>query len=88
MSSIWAGPDATCTVSISYYDENDGKGWYGFFVNEKKIDEWFASDNNNAIVKHTINNVQLHKGDELRIELYTNKGELNRTDLMNIKVLE
>jgi len=88
MSSIWAGPDAKCTVSISYYDENDGKGWYGFFVNEKKIDEWFAADNNNAIVQHTINAVQLHKGDELRLELYTNKGELNRTDVMNIKVSE
>jgi pectate lyase len=84
MSSIWAGPDAVYSVSVSYYDESDGKGWYGFFVNEKKIDEWFAADNNNAIVEHAINNVQLHKGDELRIEFYTNKGELNRTDLIKV----
>lgn len=88
MSSIWAGPNAKCTIAVAYYDENDGKGWYGFFVNEKKIDEWFAADNNNAIVQHTINDVQLQKGDELRIEFYTNKGELNRTDLMNIKIMQ
>jgi pectate lyase len=88
MSSIWAGPNAACSVSISYYDENDGKGWYGFFVNENKVDEWFAADNNNAIVEHTINNVQLHTGDELRIAFYTNKGELNRTDVMNIKLFK
>jgi hypothetical protein len=88
MSSIWAGPNATCTISISYFDESDGKGWYGFFVNEKMIDEWFAADNNNAVAKHTINNIQLHKGDELRIAFYTNKGELNRTDLMYVKLLK
>lgn len=86
MSSIWAGPDAVYTISVSYYDESDGKGWYGFFVNEKKIDEWFAADNNNATVEHTIDNVQLHKGDELRIAFYTNKGELNRTDFINVKL--
>ncbi|UCH14831.1 MAG: right-handed parallel beta-helix repeat-containing protein [Bacteroidales bacterium] len=88
MSSVWAGPDSIYIFSISYFDESDGNGWYGFYVNEEKIDEWFASDNNNAMIKHTINHVQLHKDDELRIAFYTNDGELNRTDLMNVKVAE
>ena len=39
MSSIYAGPNAICTISVSYFDESDGNGWYGFFVNENKLDE-------------------------------------------------
>jgi hypothetical protein len=86
MSSVWAGPDSIYTISVSYFDESDGRGWYGFYVNEEKIDEWFASANNNSMIKHTMNNVQLHTDDELRIAFYTNDGELNRTDLMNVKI--
>lgn len=87
MSSVWAGDNAICDISVSYFDESDGNGWYGFFVNEEKIGEWFASVNNNAMVKHEIKNVHLLKEDELRIAFYTNSGELNRTDLMNVKVV-
>jgi len=88
MSSIWAGPDSTYTISVSYFDESDGKGWYGFYVNEDKIDEWFASKNNDEIIIHTIDNVHILTDYELRIAFYTNDGELNRTDLMSIKVFE
>lgn len=88
MSSVWSGPDAICNISVSYFDENDGKGWYGFFVNDRKIDEWIASDTTNRVAEHVIRNVSLRKNDELRIEFYTNRGELNRTDYMTIEVLE
>ena len=39
MSSVWAGPDTIYTISVSYFDESDGTGWYGFYVNEEKINE-------------------------------------------------
>jgi hypothetical protein len=85
MSSIWAGPDSIYTISVSYFDESDGTGWYGLYVNENRIDDWFASANNNTMITHTVEKVELNKGDELRIAFYTNGGELNRTDLMNVK---
>jgi len=86
MSCVWAGPDANCTVTLSYFDESDGKGWYGFYVNETSIDSWFASSNNDKIVSRVIKNVALRKNDELRIMFYTNNGELNRTDVLDVKV--
>ena len=87
MSSVWAGPDSIYTITITYFDENDGDGWYGFYVNNNMIDEWYASKNNNAVLKRIIDSVSLTKNDELRIAFYTNEGELNRTDLMNIKLV-
>lgn len=88
ISSIWAGGEAKCKIVISYFDESDGKGSFGFFVNEKQIDKWLASNDNDALNQHVINNVTLHKGDEIRIEFCTDLGELNRIDLMNIEILK
>jgi len=86
MSSIWSGPDAICTVSLNYFDESDGNGWYGFYVNETNIKSWLSSANNDKMVTYTIENVRILKNDELRIGFYTNSGELSRTDMMNIKI--
>ncbi len=87
LSSIWAGPNAECSISISYFDESDGDGWYGFFINDRQVDGWLASSRRDSTKRRYISYVQLHEGDELRIEFYTNKGELNRTDSMDIKIL-
>jgi hypothetical protein len=84
ISSIWAGPDSSYNIIIRYFDEDDGRGWYGFYVNEDKIDEWFLSANNNSLNNHAIENVPLKGGDELRIAFYTEGGELNRTDVMTV----
>jgi pectate lyase len=86
MSSVWKGPNAICSVSVNHFDESDGNGWYGFYINEKIVKSWNASTNNDKMVTYTMDNVQIQKNDELRIEFYTNSGELNRTDLMNIKI--
>jgi hypothetical protein len=85
MSSVWAGADTVYTVSVRYFDEDDGTGWYGFYVNEVKIDEWFASANDNKLKTRIIEDVSLADGDELRIGLSTEGGELNRTDYMLIE---
>jgi len=87
VSSVWAGPYVMCNVSIRYFDENDGVAHYAFYVNETQIDAWFASANNEQIMTRTITSVQIHNGDELRIEVYSDAGELNRTDCMDIDVL-
>lgn len=88
MSSVWDGPDAICSVSIDYFDESDGIGWYGFYVNNVYIKGWLASVNNDKIVTYTMNDVRILKGEELRIVFYTNAGELNRTDRMRIQITQ
>lgn len=88
MSCVWAGQDSVYTISVRYFDENDGSGWYGFYINEELVDEWFASANNNTLRTHMMDNIALSTGDELRIAFYTHEGELNRTDWMDVKVFE
>lgn len=87
VSSVWAGSNSICNVQITYFDESDGTGWFGFYVNDVKQDEWFASANNNQLATRTISNVRLNTGDELRIAAYSNSGELNRTDCMDIFIV-
>jgi pectate lyase len=87
VSSVWAGPNAVCNVTVQYFDENDGAGWYGFYVNETKITEWISSANDEALHTRLISNVSLNTGDELRIAAYSNLKELNRTDCMDVEVV-
>jgi pectate lyase len=87
VSSVWAGSNSICNVTVQYFDENDGAGWYGFYVNETKITEWFASANDEALHTKLISNVSLNTGDELRIAAYSNLKELNRTDCMDVEVV-
>jgi len=87
VSSIWAGTNSVCHFNIVYYDESDGIGWYGFYVNENKIAEWFASANDEKFHTNVIANVSVNKGDEIRIAAYSNLGELNGIDAMDVEVL-
>jgi len=88
MSSVWGGPDAICKVSIDYFDESDGNGWYGFYVNDAYVRGWAASRNNDQMVTVNIENVRILRENELRIAFYTHAGELCRTDKMNILITE
>jgi pectate lyase len=88
MSSIWTGADSNYTISVRYFDESDGTGWYGFYLNEDKMDEWFASANDNTLKTRTIDDIPLTLGDELRLAFYTHEGELNRSDFIRITVYE
>lgn len=87
MSSIWDGPTSISNVTIAYYDESDGASSFTFHVNEKKIDSWASSANDEKMKTRVINNVTIRKGDELRITFVTNVDELARTDYMNVAVV-
>ncbi len=87
VSGVWAGTNSTCNVRVVYFDESDGNGWYGFYVNETKLAEWFASANDDVLHTNLIPNVTLNTGDELRIAAYSNLGELNRTDALDVEIL-
>lgn len=88
MSCVWAGNEVKCDITIGYFDESDGKGGCHFFVNDEKIKSWLAAANNDKIVTYTMKDVHLHKDDQLRLDLYVNAGEMNRTDYMDIAVTE
>lgn len=87
LSSIWNGTNSTCHVNIVYYDESDGVGWFGFYVNSNKIAEWYGSANDEKFHTNVIANVSINKGDELRIAAYSDLGELNGVDAMDVEVL-
>lgn len=87
LSSVWAGPNSVCNVTVQYFDENDGAGWYGFYVNETKLAEWFSAANDEALHTQLIPNVSLNTGDELRIAAYSNLKELNRTDCLDVEII-
>jgi pectate lyase len=87
LSSVWSSSNSICNVKIAYFDESDGTGWFGFYVNETKVGEWFASANDDKLHTNVLANVPINNGDELRIAAYSNLGELNRTDAMEVEVL-
>jgi pectate lyase len=86
LSSIYSGPQARCQIDTTYFDEGDGTGHFSLFVDETCIDQWFASANNDRLTIHT-SKASLTTGDEIRIEAYTNGGELTRTDCIDIQIL-
>lgn len=87
LSSIWNGTNSTCHVNMIYYDESDGNGWFGLYINGSKISEWFASANDEKFHTNVTANVTLNKGDEIRIASYSDLGELNGVDAMDVEVL-
>lgn len=84
MSFTWAGDDGIYDVTTAYFDENSGQGWFGVYVNEDKKDGWTATANNNKMATRTTKSVALNKGDELRIEFYTQKNMRCRTDYIDV----
>jgi hypothetical protein len=87
VSSIWAGTNSVCHFYVVYYDESDGNGWFGFYVNSNKVSEWIASANDEKFHTNVIANVSINKGDEIRIAAYSDQGELNGLDAMDAEVL-
>jgi len=84
MSAVWNGAKGAYSVTVAYFDENDGRGTYQLFVNDKQVDNWTADADNNQLLKHITPTVNLKKGDEIRIEFQTHRGMTCRTDYMEI----
>lgn len=85
LSAIWNEPDATCYVDVAYLDQSAGKGRIALYVNDDLIESWIGDVNNNQIIVRRIS-VQLHTGDEIRIEASSDSGMLSRIDYIDIEV--
>ncbi len=84
MSAVWVDKSGTYDVTTSYYDEGDGQGWYGLYINEELKDEWKATADNERMMKRTTKDVQIMEGDEVRLEFYTHSKEQARADCIDI----
>lgn len=86
LSAIWDDKAAVCDVVVAYLDQSAGKGKFALYVDDELIESWIGDINNNRINTHQISDVQLKKGDEIRIEANSDSGMLSRIDYLDIEV--
>ncbi|MBQ9202144.1 MAG: hypothetical protein IJ154_07260 [Bacteroidales bacterium] len=82
----WQGPEALCTLKIAYYDENDGRCSYVLYVNRQEVGRWTAAADDESLKEYILPQVALKPGDEIRLEFATQRGELGKTDYIDIQI--
>ena len=84
MTGIWDGDDGNYKISIDFYDEKAGQAWMGLSVNDVLIDQW-QGVKQYAMTTHQLpQEVTLKKGDQLRIDFYTQSKMRCRIDCIDI----
>ncbi len=86
LSAIWNDSDAICDIDLAYQDQSAGSGAIALYINDDLVDSWIADLNNNQMVIRRISDVQLHTGDEIRIEASSDLDMLTRIDYIDITV--
>ena len=84
MSVVWADDDMTCDITTTYFDWQKGHGTYRLYVNEDLKDSWTADVDGKNLSTHTSKNIQLKRGDEIRIDFCTDGKQRLRTDCIDI----
>jgi alpha-glucuronidase len=79
------------TISVAYFDENDGASKFRLIVAGQQIEEWTADDllpdnkpNGHTSTRHRSPRVALRPGDEIRIEATADGGERAAIDYLEI----
>jgi alpha-glucuronidase len=79
------------TISVAYFDENDGASKYRLVVAGQSIEEWMADDslpdnkpNGHTSTRHRSARIALRPGDEIRIEATADGGERAAIDYLEI----
>lgn len=84
MTGIWQGDDGNYKVSIDFYDEAAGQAWMGLSVNDVLIDQWKGSKKYGMTTHTLANELSLKRGDQLRIDFYTQSKMRCRIDCIDI----
>lgn len=85
MTGVWAGDDGSYQISIDFYDEKAGQAWMGLSVNDVLIDSW-KGNKQYAMTTHQVKQeVVLHRGDQIRVDFYTQSKMRCRIDCIDIK---
>lgn len=84
MTGIWQGEDGNYIVSIDFYDEKAGQAWMGLSLNDVLVDQWKGAKQY-AMTTHKVpQELSLKKGDQLRIDFYTQSKMRCRIDCMDV----
>ena len=82
----WQGPKSKCRIKVAYYDENDGRCTYVLYVNRRQVGRWTADADDESLKEYTLSGVVLEPGDEIRMDFATQRGELGKTDYIDIEI--
>ncbi len=87
----YEGAPGEYTVSVRYFDQNNGQAKYRVYVGDQKVDEWVADDkiptrrmDSSSSARRLIRRIQLRPGDEIRIEGYPDKAEEAGLDYVEV----
>ena len=87
LTGIWNGPDATCTLSLTYWNETSGAAGFFMFVNNQLLESWNGDKKSYAMVTHDASQqVSLKTGDEIRADFYVDGKMRCRIDYLNVKI--
>ncbi|MBR1448251.1 MAG: polysaccharide lyase family 1 protein [Prevotella sp.] len=85
MTGVWTGEDGRYRVSIDFYDEKSGQAWMALSVNDVLVDSWQGNKQNGMTTHQVSESLLLHKGDQLRIDFYTQGKMRCRMDCIDIE---
>ncbi len=94
-STTFTGPAGIHTLTLGYFDENDGVASMRILVNGVQVDSWswnqnLGTPNADAAARttRTVTGITLRPGDVIEIRGFQNGGEPLRTDYLDITFVE
>ncbi len=87
----FAGTPGWYTVTVQYFDQNNGVSHFRLRVNQQVIDEWVAADrvparrmDSSSSTRRVVPGVALRPGDDIRVEGVPDGGEPAGLDYIEI----
>ena len=91
VSTRFDGKTGKYSISVQYFDQNNGVSHYELLVNDRSIGSWAADDhfpsdkmNGHTSTRHTFDNVQLRLGDTVKVVGHPDGGEPAGLDYLEI----
>lgn len=86
MTGVWDGENGSYEISVDFYDETSGQAGMFLSVNDKQIDSWKGVKQYGMTTHKVGKDVTLHRGDQIRIDFYTQGKMRCRIDCLDIKL--
>lgn len=90
-STSFAGPAGWYSISVQYFDTNNGAAQFELFNNSQLLDRWTADDSlpsakidSHTSTRHTLSGVALQPADKIRIVGVPNGGDKAAIDYVEI----
>ncbi len=87
---IWttfSGPSGKYDLKLNYIDENDGKGWIKIYVGDE-LAKSFRLDDQNGATSITLEDIDIARGETIKIYGYSDCGEYARIDSLEIEACD